>query len=94
MTLTYLKRKVLIWSVFHYLSSPFLTEARVHDSPTDKSYEQGEDPPQSVHQQLEIQKRTSALLLDSLKNAAIHLRRAMVPYTHAQIYTHTQIHKW
>ncbi|XP_053187065.1 cilia- and flagella-associated protein 54-like [Scomber japonicus] len=53
-------------------------EARVHDSPTDKSFEQGEDPSQSVHQQLEIQKRTSALLLDSLKNAAIHLRRAMV----------------
>ncbi|CAK6953846.1 cilia- and flagella-associated protein 54-like [Scomber scombrus] len=53
-------------------------EARVHDSPTDKSYEQGEDPSQSVHQQLEIQKRTSALLLDSLKNAALHLRRAMV----------------
>ncbi|XP_044227349.1 cilia- and flagella-associated protein 54-like isoform X3 [Thunnus albacares] len=53
-------------------------EVRVDDSATDKREREGEDSSQSVEQQVQIQKRTSALLLDTLNHAASHLRRAMV----------------
>ncbi|XP_030009343.1 cilia- and flagella-associated protein 54 [Sphaeramia orbicularis] len=53
-------------------------EAKVDDSATEDSGEDDEDSSQNVGQQLEIQKHTAALLLDSLNKAALHLRRAMV----------------
>ncbi|KAM7374329.1 hypothetical protein PAMP_006995 [Pampus punctatissimus] len=55
-----------------------IQQVRVDDSATDKSHEEGEDSSQSVEQAFEMQEHTSALLLESLKNAALHLRRAMV----------------
>ncbi|XP_037604654.1 cilia- and flagella-associated protein 54-like isoform X2 [Sebastes umbrosus] len=53
-------------------------EVRVDDSDTEESCEEGEDFSQMVEQQIETHRRTAALLLDSLKEAALHLQRAMV----------------
>ncbi|KAM9348845.1 cilia- and flagella-associated protein 54 [Symphorus nematophorus] len=51
---------------------------RVDDSVTDESCEEGEDSSQTVEQQIEMNRRTALLLLDSLNKAVLHLRRAMV----------------
>ncbi|XP_071316210.1 cilia- and flagella-associated protein 54 isoform X2 [Trachinotus anak] len=51
---------------------------RADDSVSEESCEEGEDPSQSVEQQMETHRHTAALLLDSLNKAALHLRRAMV----------------
>ncbi|XP_026184047.1 cilia- and flagella-associated protein 54 isoform X2 [Mastacembelus armatus] len=48
------------------------------DDSTDQSGDEEDDSSQSEEQQIEIQRQTAALLLDSLNNAGLHLRRAMV----------------
>ncbi|XP_036976615.1 cilia- and flagella-associated protein 54-like isoform X3 [Acanthopagrus latus] len=51
---------------------------KVDDSVTEEGCKEGEDSSQTVEQQIEMQRCTAALLLDSLNKAALHLRRAMV----------------
>uniref|UniRef100_UPI0037E847B8 cilia- and flagella-associated protein 54 n=1 Tax=Semicossyphus pulcher TaxID=241346 RepID=UPI0037E847B8 len=51
---------------------------RVDDSVTEESCEEGEDSSQTVEQQIDINRNTTTLLLESLNKAALHLRRAMV----------------
>ncbi|XP_042355674.1 cilia- and flagella-associated protein 54-like [Plectropomus leopardus] len=53
-------------------------EVRMDDSFTEESCEEGEDSSQTVEEQMETQKVTAGLLLGSLNEAALHLRRAMV----------------
>ncbi|KAM9847036.1 cilia- and flagella-associated protein 54 [Aulostomus maculatus] len=54
------------------------TKAAPDDSYTDNSCEETDDISQSDEQQYEMHGHHPALLLDSLKKAALHLRRAMV----------------
>ncbi|KAI9542427.1 hypothetical protein NQZ68_020774 [Dissostichus eleginoides] len=53
-------------------------EVRRADSVSEESCKEGEDSSQTVEQLMETQRRTAALVLDSLNKAALHLRRAMV----------------
>lgn len=82
-THTKIRRETITWPVF---SSPisiyFFPVHRVDDSVTEESCEGGEDSAQPVEQQTENPEHTAALLLESLNQAALHLRRAMVLYTH------------
>ncbi|XP_033954837.1 cilia- and flagella-associated protein 54 [Pseudochaenichthys georgianus] len=48
------------------------------DSVSEESCKEGEDSSQTVEKLMETQRRTAALVLDSLNKAALHLRRAMV----------------
>lgn len=76
--------------MFHH-SRPFLPAVTADDS--EESCEEGEDSSRTVEQQIETHRCTAALLLDSLNKATLHLRRAMVLYTHTWTYTHTQVQK-
>ncbi|XP_024862076.1 cilia- and flagella-associated protein 54 [Kryptolebias marmoratus] len=51
---------------------------RTDDSVTEESYEEGEGSRQTVEEQTETQKYDAASLLDPVRKAALHLRRAMV----------------
>lgn len=76
---TYIRKSHLI--CLSSLSSSFLSAVKVDDSVTEEGCKEGEDSSQTVEQQIEMQRCTAALLLDSLNKAALHLRRAMVLYT-------------
>ncbi|XP_040907982.1 cilia- and flagella-associated protein 54-like [Toxotes jaculatrix] len=51
---------------------------RAEDSDTEESCEEVEDSSKAVEQQIEMQRHSAALLLESFNKAALHLRRAMV----------------
>ncbi|XP_063751644.1 LOW QUALITY PROTEIN: cilia- and flagella-associated protein 54-like [Eleginops maclovinus] len=53
-------------------------EASRGDDVTEESCEEGEDCSQTVEQPIETHGHTTALVLDSINKAALHLRRAMV----------------
>lgn len=84
-------RKTITWSVFHHLSQPFLPVHHVDDSVTGEGCEEGEDSTHPVEQQIEMHEHSAALLLESLNKAALHLRRAMVLYTHTRTWTLTNL---
>lgn len=70
----------------------FSPAVRGADSVSEESCKEGEDSSQTVEKLMETQRRTTALVLDSLNKAALHLRRAMVLHIHTWKFSQTQVY--